>query len=110
MPYRLLTRTILIPFTELKEKHNFEAAYKFSAELKSVAKNARKDFGVFLSMENELINASEDRWMGKVSAILGTQWSARDQLNYGFYIYATAKVSSMLLPYWLFLYNFGMML
>lgn len=90
----MLTRTVLIPFQKLEKKHNFEEAYKFSAEISSQAKNARNDFGTILTMGKDVVNIIDDKWMSKISDILTEkEWSVRDQLNYGVYIFATAKVS-----------------
>ena len=45
-------------------------------------------------MGKDVVNIIDDKWMSKISDILTEkEWSVRDQLNYGVYIFATAKVS-----------------
>ena len=91
--FRLLTRSLLIPFQELKNGYSLAEAYKFVDEIRKLREIGRRDFGVILKCEDDLTGMSQDPWMEKISKVLEElNWSARDQLNYGIYIFATAKV------------------
>ena len=83
----------MIPFQELKDGYNLAKTYKFINEINDIKECGRKDFGLLLKTENDLLNMSEDDWMERISDILEElDWSARAQLNYGIYMFATAKV------------------
>ena len=90
--FRLLTRSLLILFQELKDGYSLAEAYKFVDEIRK-REIGRRDFKVILKCEDALMGMSQDPWMEKISKVLEElNWSARDQLNYGIYIFATAKV------------------
>ena len=56
-------------------------------------KIGRKDFGLILKCEDDLMNMSKDPWIETISRVLEElNLSARDQLNYKMYIFATDKV------------------
>ena len=76
--FRLLTRSLLIPFQELKNGYSLAEAYKFVDEIRK-REIGRRDFKVILKCEDALMGMSQDPWMEKISKVLEElNWSARD--------------------------------
>jgi hypothetical protein len=95
-----MTRIVKIPFVEIKKSLNLKDNFEFCHKISDNKVIGRKSFGTILKMVKDLAtyeSMQEDPWMNKCSEILNEYMTdVRDQINYGIYMFVTAKVTTHL--------------